>query len=132
MRAKEWAFKNGHCKTDGRGRMPLKSIKTGEDLATVLLNSGVKFSDWPKGQVVEKETSSGTAVVVKRAPVSNLENYGDIPYRYDLKMYHAVAADGRKFTLREVCNTCRVSMVQCTCDNPTILGDIKVTIRPVA
>jgi hypothetical protein len=111
--------------------MPLKSVKTGEDLATVLANSGMKFSDWPKGQVVEKETTQGTVVVVKRDAVSNLDNYGDIPYRYDLKMYHAIAADGRKFTLREVCNNCKVSMVQCTCDNPTILGDIHVTIRPI-
>jgi hypothetical protein len=49
---------------------------------------------------------------------------------YERDNYKAVANDGKVYGMAEVCNTCRVSLVQNHCDNPTILGDIPVTIRP--
>ena len=43
--------------------------------------------------------------------------------------YKAVGMDKAVWSMREVCNNCRVSLVQCACGSPVILGDVKVRIE---
>jgi hypothetical protein len=52
-------------------------------------------------------------------------------YRYPEAEYKAVEVGGKKVHgMRECCNTCRVSLTNHMCDNPTILGNIAVKIVP--
>lgn len=52
-------------------------------------------------------------------------------YRYPESEYRAVAEVGGKkvtYSMRECCNTCRVSLVNHGCESPTIHGNVVVTI----
>lgn len=121
--AKEALLAAGRIDKIGRGRISLANhawLQTEYD-------KGVRFSDWPKGKVVVSEPEVGPAVArVQRS--EDDENYGDIIYSYPESSYRAVGKDGKEWGMREVCNTCHVSLVQCHCGNPTILGYIPVTI----
>lgn len=136
-RAKAWLFAQGHIKSDGRGRMPLKSEKTGEGIVEILSkakDSGVTFSDWPKGELVTSEKTD--EVIVKRSSaMSHHKVVAEIaPYTYPENSFQAYIVKGGKrqgITLRECCNNCRVSLVQCHCANPTVWGEHKVYIEPV-
>lgn len=124
MRAKQWAFANGHIKADGRGRMPLVSIKTGEPLATVLQASGIKFTDWPKGQVVtvaSKTDPETTITKVERdLSLSNEKVISELFIRYDIETMEAVSKDGSRTDLRQACSNCGYSLVGHTCDSPVV------------
>lgn len=138
LRAKSWAHKNGHIPKDGRGRMPKFSMKDGRELTAVLLeakNSGVQFSDWPKGEVTvtqSKDDESKTEVTVKRDPSeSTAKVIADVHIRFpedDFKAYEFVNGKKSPVSLRECCNTCRVSLMGHMCDEPTYLNLRKVFI----
>lgn len=64
---------------------------------------------------------------------SNTEKVvNDFTILYHWDAYHAKGGDGKTYSMREVCNTCRVSLVQNVCEHPTILGNIPVKIIPNA
>lgn len=67
----------------------------------------------------------------KQAPTSG-KYIADIVILFDKHDYHAVGNDGTVYGMAEVCNTCRVSLVQNMCEHPTILGNIPVRIVPNA
>lgn len=123
MRAKAWLYSQGHIKADGRGRMPKASVKTGENIVTLLSQSGQTFSDWPKGQVTKAENTGET--VVKRQPVSETA-VAEIPdYRYPEAEFKAIETrNGKKVerSLREACRGCRASLVVCYCEQPMIVA----------
>lgn len=134
MRAKAWLFANGHIKADGRGRMPTVSIKTGENVVTLLSESGQKFSDWPKGQVIKAEDTGTATVKREAAPVSVVV---EIPeYRFTEDEFKALETRGTKKverSLREACRNCCKSLVVCYCPTPMIVahdgrGSVPVTI----
>lgn len=123
MKAKEYLLSHGKIAAIGRGRISLDN----HAFLQKAYESGQRFTDWPKGEVIKTDET----VRVKRDPVqSNEKLVQEFTVLYDLDFYRAVASDGRTFTLREVCNNCRVSMVQCHCGSPTILGGIAVKIVP--
>lgn len=91
--------------------------------------AGVKFSDDDK-----PVKSTGP----KPEPVAKTVTPGDSPYispsdyRFPEDTYDAFyRKNGKKVrvSLRECCNTCRVSLVNHGCDSPTIHGSISVTIE---
>lgn len=98
-------------------------------------SKGVKFSD-----------SNATApVAVKSAPTKNsgapsketetgMADYVfPSDYRFPESEYVAFARVGGKkefHSLREVCNNCRVSLVNHGCNSPVIRGNIVLTIEP--
>lgn len=129
MRAKTWLFEQGHIKSDGRGRMPNKSMKDGSDIATLLLNSGVRFTDWPKGQVTK---SKDTVTITRDDSMSNHKVVSEIHYTYPADEFVAYEfIDGKKspVSMKEACNNCRVSLVAHNCAEPTYLGDRRVFIE---
>lgn len=65
---------------------------------------------------------------VKQVPITNEKVIADFVIIYDMTMYKAVGTDNKEWGMAEVCNNCRVSLVQCHCGNPVILGDIPVRI----
>ena len=126
--AKQALLKAGRIKAITRGRISLDNhawLKAQHD-------NGVRFSDWPKGKV-EVDTSAPNVVRVKRDPMVEQRIYDTIVYTFDEKYYRATNSDtGAHVGMREVCNNCRVSLVQCHCGKPTVLGDIPVKIVPRA
>lgn len=93
---------------------------------------GVKFADVlanvPAKPKAEKEgKSEPTAPDVRETLYLTPDEY-----RYPETVYRAVRfSDGKKVevSLRECCNTCRVSLVNHACEHPTIHGDVQVTIE---
>lgn len=129
MRAKAWLVSQGHILKDGRGRMPLKSVKDGQSIPAILESarkSGVTFSDWPKGQIVTTKTDEGkTEITVKRDATTTGEKVvAEIPeYRYTEEDFKAIEIGSKKVrSLREACNNCRVSLVICWCEQPKIVA----------
>jgi hypothetical protein len=125
--AKEALLAAGRIDKIGRGRISNDNhawLKQQYD-------SGVRFSDWPKGEVVESKDADQKPVIrVKRDPKLSTEKVvQDFTILYDRDAYVAVSTDGKEYGMAEVCNNCRVSLVQNQCERPTILGDIRVTIK---
>lgn len=133
--AKQALLDAGRIKAITRGRISLDNHAW---LANEAKN-GRKFSDWPKGKVVSSpvtKTGNHTKVRVVRDPnLTNEKVIHDIHYTYpesDYEAFNAVTGKplgGKYGGMREVCNTCRVSLVAHGCQNPTILGDIRVVIK---
>lgn len=124
MTPKEALAKDGFPVKQGRGRLSREADARCRELAA---------QGWTiKGYAVDKAApKSATApVVVKKAPVNNEKVIADFTLVYDENAYTAKGSDGKSYGMREVCNNCRVSLVQNHCDNPTILGNIAVTIVP--
>lgn len=90
---------------------------------------GVKFSDGEP--IVKSVKATGDS---KPAPVeaANTPYLTQDEYRFPEAEYRAVANENGKkvvYSLRECCNTCKVSLVNHMCEFPTILGGIRVTIE---
>lgn len=124
MTPKEALAKDGTIPVKlGRGRMP-----AGGDARCQYL---VDHEDYVIKGYTKSGTSPSTAEPVKpkRVPANgNLENFADVVYTYPEANYKAVGPDKEVYGMRECCNTCRVSLVQCHCGHPSILGNIPVTI----
>lgn len=134
--AKQALLKAGRIDAIKRGRISLDNhawLKTQYD-------QGVRFTDWPKGEVTvtktETEGVSKTEVRVKRDPADStakvIYDIGDFRFpEGKFEAYEFVDGKKRKVSLRECCNTCRVSLVNHACDEPTYLNNRKVFIQPV-
>lgn len=149
MKAKEWLLKQGLIAEIARGRISLANHEALRKAA----ESGVEFSDWPKGKVetVIRKTASDTGAVAITEQVTRVIRNKDTtagkvieeiaPYRFteDTHEVWEETASGKrvKRSLKEVCQYCRVSLVQDICDlagrNPSIvsatqMGHVDVTI----
>lgn len=112
----------------GRG----KFSNAGKEAIAKAEAGGMKFSDVSTGPIVSKP-----APAVKSEPVQSDGNSNYLfpdEYRYPESEYRAfVFNDGKRkpVSLRECCNTCRVSLVNHACENPTIHGNVAVKIERV-
>jgi hypothetical protein len=88
------------------------------------------------GWDIDKYSSStpvgAPAPIVTKAVASNEKIIADFTIHYPEDKWQAKDTKGKRVGMREVCNNCRVSLVQCTCGAPTILGDIAVKIVRIA
>lgn len=125
MTPKEALAKDGTIEVKlGRGRLPAGGKERCQYLVD---NEGYSIKGFVKSG--NSSVSTTAPVAPKRIPANgNLDNYAEVVYTYQESAYKAVDPDGKVYGMREVCNTCRVSLVQNHCDNPTILGNIPVTI----
>lgn len=132
QKAKVALVEAGIIKSAGRGRIPA----TGHAWLKQQHDNGVRFSDWPKGEVTvsKSEGKPATAKVTRDASQSTAKVIYDIPpYRFPENEFEAYEfIDGKKsrVSLRECCNLCRVSFVAHVCDEPTYLNNRKVFIVP--
>jgi hypothetical protein len=123
MTPKEALQKDGFPVSMGRGRLSREAIARCKELvAQGWVIKGYALDSSPK--------SVDQPVAVKKVPAGTEKVVQEFTILYDEKNYRAVASNGKEYGMREVCNICRVSLVQNHCDNPTILGDIAVTIEP--
>jgi len=138
LKAKEWLKANGHIAEVTRGRMS----HAHHALLQEAYADGVRFSDWGPDRVavMVTETTDATGATVETVSAHRIDGYdasGNIaeiaPYRYNHDTHKALQADGVERSLREVCYSCSVSLVQCTCGNPHVVarngqGYVPVTI----
>jgi hypothetical protein len=114
--------------SEGRGRLSRDAVAK----CTELAGQGWSIAGYVVTESNKSVVSPGqptvTPVVKKVAP-ANEKIVQDFTILYDEKAYTAVDNMGKKWSMRNVCNNCRVSMVQCHCGHPTIFGDIAVTIK---
>lgn len=115
-------------------------MKDGREIAAILLEakeSGVQFSDWPKGEITVTKTEATadkaavTTVKVSREATAVNGVVEPAPYTYPESEYEAYEfINGKKSPvgMRECCNTCRVSFVGHICETPTYLNNRKVFI----
>lgn len=107
----------------GRGKFST-AAKAALDVARA---KGVKFSD-------DDTPAPRTAapVEVDTAPVSvdprNSNYLFQDEYRFPESEYKGIDPDGKEVSLRECCNTCRVSLLNHACNAPTIHGNVVVRI----
>lgn len=132
MTPKEALIKDGTVPVkEGRGRLSREAIER----CKYLVSQGwsIKGYEVSAAAPVSTSTVAPAAPVVKKVAVNNEKVIADIVYTYPEDQYKALDANGKVIPglhngMREVCNTCRVSLVGHGCDNPTIYGDQKVTI----
>lgn len=126
--ARDYLVSKGLAKP-GRGKF---SNAAKEELARAM-GAGLTFSDWPKGS---------TAPVANRAPAAKTRTKRDVTpgtageseylypsdFRFPEGEYVAKDPKGKAHSMRECCNTCRVSLTNHACNSPTIHGNVPVTI----
>lgn len=123
MTPKEALIKDGTITVSlGRGRLSREAT----DRCMALAGQGWNI----KGYEVSNSPATLSAPVVKKVAVTNEKIISDIHYTYPEESFEAKDAKGNHVGMREVCNTCRVSLVGHMCERPTVLGNIAVTIRP--
>lgn len=97
--------------------------------------SGAKFSD--DDQTAQKSTrrvvnQKNEGAPAKESSTGMADYVFPSEYRFPEDTYRAFKRVGGKkvpVSLREVCNTCRVSLVNHGCESPTIHGSIAITIE---
>lgn len=129
MTPKQALIKDGKVPVkEGRGRLS----REGDSRCRELASQGWSI----KGYEVSQGAPNPTAEIplpgptVKKVKVVNEKVVQEFVILYDERQYKAINTDKKEVGMREVCNTCRVSLVQCHCGHPTILGGIAVTIVP--
>ena len=127
MTPKQALIKDGTIPVkEGRGRLSREGIERCEWLVK---NKGWDIKGYSLSSTPATETTAAEKVV-KRVNPANEKVVQDYTILYDERDFKAVGTDKKVWSMREVCNTCRVSLVQNICEHPTILGGIPVTIVP--
>lgn len=138
QKAKVALVEAGIIKSAGRGRISAE----GHAWLKAQHDAGMRFSDWPKGEIkVTKTEVEGKPAETKVKVVRSNDSTGSntvaelAPYRFTEEEYMAVETkSGKARSLREACNGCRVSLVVCYCPTPRIVatdgsGSVEVTIK---
>lgn len=129
MKPKDALIAAGFPVKAGKGRLSAAAkAKLAELVASGVRVDGYSVAVVTPGQKADTSVVAGSAKnVVKDKPT------GFVPLHYEVfwpeETHEAIDKDGKVWSLRNVCNNCRVSMVQCHCGQPSIFGDIGVTIR---
>ncbi len=132
MSPKEALIKDGRIPVKaGRGRLSREAdarvrelVAQGWSVKGYEANTSTKSVVTPGAPAAQVESS------VKKIVQTNEKVIQEFTLLYDERAYDAKDATGKVWSMRNVCNNCRVSLVQCHCGNPSIFGDIGVTIVP--
>ena len=131
MSPKEALIKDGTIPVkEGRGRLSREAI---ERCKWLVANKGWDIKGY---EVAKPVPSTSTAPVTPAEPVvkkvkpDNVKEVKEFTIFWPEDSFKAVGLDKKVWGMREVCNTCRVSLVQNQCEHPTILGGIPVKIVP--
>lgn len=111
----------------GRGRL---SKAANDRVIYLVQNKNYSVKGYEASTSTPATASAPATVSVKKVAVSGEKVIHDFVIFYEESMYKAVALDKRVFSMRECCNNCRVSLVQCHCGRPSVLNNIVVSIVP--
>lgn len=111
--------------SEGRGRLSRDAVAK----CTELAGNGWSIAGYVvKPATTTAQTGQPVAQTVEKVKATNEKIIQEFVILYDERAYAALDKTGKVWSMRNVCNNCRVSMVQCHCGKPTIFGDIPVTI----
>lgn len=124
---REWLADKGLAIAGARG----KFSNAAKEALAAAEEAGIVFSDsTPTARPAPK---GGDKPEPKPKPAGISDYLFPSDFRYPEDEYVAVARDANgkrvEHGMRECCNTCRVSLTNHGCDNPTILGDIPVKVE---
>lgn len=120
---KEALLDAGRIKAISRGRISRENHEW--------LNAEIAAKRIAIRNTVVVKSDNSEKVSVKSVNTQTEKNIAEFTILYPKHMYHAKGIDDNKtYGMPEVCNNCRVSLVQCGCGNPVILGGIRVRIIP--
>lgn len=129
MTPKEALIKDGTIPVkQGRGRMSREAV---ERVKWLVAEKGWVIKDYPAPKSSQAATSTRTPaapVEVKRVMTNGAREVKEFTIFYPEASFKAIGVDKKVWGMREVCNTCGVSLVQNQCASPTILGNIPVSI----
>ncbi len=115
--------------SEGRGRLSRKAV----DKCMELSGKGWHIAGYvvqAAAPAVKGSPTSTVAPVVKKVPVAAVTPVQDFVILHPENMFQAIGPKKKVYGMREACNNCGVSLVQCNCASPTILGHIRVSIEP--
>ena len=96
-------------------------------------SNGVKFSDdnAPVRTITPRASVKSTGVPSKESSTGISDYIFPSDFRFPESEYRAVVSKDAPFKpgMRDICNTCRVSLTVHTCDSPVVYGNIPVTIE---
>ena len=128
---REWLAERGLAIAGARG----KFSRAANEALVKAIAEGVQFADTakpvkPAKPVIKATGEAQPAPVVKSETTTRYTDYlFPSDFRFPEGEYKAIEVGGkREFSMRECCNTCRVSLTNHMCDNPTIHGDVTVRI----
>jgi hypothetical protein len=132
MTPKEALQADGFPVKMGKGRLSREAIERCKELAA----EGKQIKGYEV--VTPKATSTSTAPaapVVNKVKDSNVKEVLEFTIYWPEESFKAVdlngkVIDGKYAGMREVDRGCGVSLVQCLCPNPVIVGDQRVKIVP--
>lgn len=125
---REWLAERGLAIAGSRGKFSTKAHEALEKAR----KEGVRWSD-DNGPVATKiSTRTGRTV-----QVTNEKVIADYTLTYPEAEFYVQELNGTKRSMREACNNCRVSLIQCSCGAPRIVStkgtgpaSVLVTILP--
>ena len=90
---------------------------------------GMTFAE-PPSVVTRNPRPTGKLKKTKSGGQIEIPDYiAPSDFRFPENEYEAVADDGSVYSMRECCNTCKVSLTNHMCNSPSVLGLVPVTIR---
>lgn len=124
MSPKQALVKDGKIAVkEGRGRLSREADARVRELVA----RGWDIRGYEAKSTKSSVVSPGEPTVAKVVQ-TNEKVIAEFTILYDEKTHAALDTSGKVWGMRNVCNNCRVSLVQCHCGNPTIFGDIGVKI----
>lgn len=127
MTPKQALIKDGTVPVkEGRGRL---SREATDRCKWLVANKGWDIQGYAIQAATKSNSITPSAPVVEKTVVNNEKVIADFHLTFPENDWTAVDKSGKVWGMRECCNNCRVSLVQCHCDSPTILGDIAVSIK---
>lgn len=128
MKAREYLASKGLAIAGARGKFS-NAAKVELDRA---MAAGTKFSDWPKSGTAPVPSKSGgptkSTASVATSPTESPYLYPS-DFRFPEAEYVAKDAKGNKYSMRECCNKCKVSLTNHMCDSPSVLGNPVTIVR---
>lgn len=132
--AREYLASKGLAIAGSRG----KFSKAAHAELSRVMSEGMKFSDWPKAtapvsrkgsdvQTKSRRKSAGNSAVGQNATETEYISPSD--FRFPEDEYVAKGAGNKRYSMRECCNNCKVSLTNHFCDSPTVLGETVTIVR---
>lgn len=124
MKARDYLAGKGLAIAGARGKF---SNAAKAELDRVM-GEGMKFSDWPKPGTAPVPSKSGGPTKAVESPVDSPYLYPS-DFRFPEGEYVAKDAKGKKYSMRECCNKCKVSLTNHMCNEPSVLGNPVTIVR---
>lgn len=93
--------------------------------------AGMKFKEVTPNKPVPARSAAGKSEPTAPVPQKATESPYLFPsdFRFPEGEYIAKGTNGKTYSMRECCNTCKVSLTNHMCDKPSVLGETVTIVR---